>query len=62
MNDDAVKDIFDDLSEKIGEEAALRKIIKVVKDELDLYIDNNEMLKNHSYFVKLNEIDEETYS
>lgn len=62
MTDDEVKDIFDDLSAKIGEEAALRKIIKVVKDELDQYIDNNEMLKNHSYFVKLNEIDEETYS
>nr|MCR5097183.1 plasmid pRiA4b ORF-3 family protein [Erysipelotrichaceae bacterium] len=62
MTNEEVGDIFDDLKEKIGEEEALRKIIKVVKDELDLYIDNNEMLKNHSYFVKLNEIDEETYS
>ena len=62
ITDDEVKDFFDDLSERIGEEEALRKIVEVVKSELESYIDNNEMLRNHSYFMKLDEIDDETYS
>lgn len=62
MMDDEVEEIFDDLCEKLGEEEAMRKIISVVKDELDEYIDSNEMLKNHSYFTKLYEIDDEVYS
>ena len=62
MTDDEVKDLFDDLCENLGEEEAMRKIVSVVKDELDEYIDNNEMLKNHSYFTKLYDIDDETYS
>ena len=62
MTDDEVREIFDDLSEKLGEEEAMRKIVSVVKDELNEFIDSNEMLRNHSFFTKLYDIDDEVYS
>ena len=62
MTDDEVQTMFDDLKDETGEENAMRKLISVVKDELSEYIDNNEMLKKHSFFTKMFDIDDEDYN